>query len=70
MYDEMLLLRQRMSNGIISLLGSFATGGGNADKKVGGGLLPIALGQSSSSRLKHRDREQAPSHIYFFQLGS
>ncbi len=30
---------------------------------VGGGLLPIAVGQSASTWLKHRHRGQAPSHI-------
>jgi len=29
---------------------------------VGGGLLPIAVGQSTSTWLKHRHRGQAPSH--------
>ncbi len=29
---------------------------------VGGGLLPIAVGQSASTWLKHRHRGQAPSH--------
>ncbi|SEF00715.1 hypothetical protein SAMN04490198_4274 [Pseudomonas palleroniana] len=51
MYDKMLLLRQRMSNGIISLLAN-----------VGGGLLPIAVCQSQTSWLIYRYREQAPSH--------
>jgi hypothetical protein len=34
------------------------------DQTVGGGLLPIAVGQSQLHQLKHPHREQAPSHIW------
>ncbi|TLG88901.1 hypothetical protein FEM54_24380, partial [Pseudomonas edaphica] len=43
MYDKMLLLRQRMSNGIISLLGNFARGGLETQITVGAGLPAIAV---------------------------
>ncbi|AZF51124.1 hypothetical protein C4J85_0611 [Pseudomonas sp. R4-34-07] len=33
------------------------------DRNVGGGLLPIAVGQNWIQPLTHRHREQAPSHI-------
>ncbi|AZE67600.1 hypothetical protein C4K01_3407 [Pseudomonas synxantha] len=31
---------------------------------MGGGLLPIAVGQLAYASLTHRYREQAPSHIF------
>ncbi len=34
------------------------------DQTVGGGLLPIAVGQSQLHQLTHPHREQAPSHIW------
>ncbi|PIB56124.1 hypothetical protein AOA61_11730 [Pseudomonas sp. 2995-1] len=33
------------------------------DQTVGGGLLPMAVGQSQLHQLTHPHREQAPSHI-------
>ena len=43
MYDKMLLLRQRMSNGIISLLGNFARGGLETPVTVGAGLPAMGV---------------------------
>ena len=35
----------------------------NSIKNVGGGLLPMAVGQLQIYQLTHPHREQAPSHI-------
>ncbi|CRM79156.1 hypothetical protein [Pseudomonas sp. 44 R 15] len=42
----------------------------NAVKTVGGGLPPMAVGQSQIYQLTHRYRGQAPSHIgLHFNIG-
>ena len=55
MYDKMLLLRQRMSNGIISLLGIFLAEGVGIQTTVGAGLPAIAVARLHDLQLTVSD---------------